>query len=46
MLVLFAGGGGATEGWRHVDGAVVVAAVEMNGDACAVYNANHDHPVL
>ena len=46
VLVLFAGGGGASEGWRHVDGARTVCAVEMNGDAATVYSANHDHPVL
>ena len=28
VLVLFAGGGGSTEGWRHVDGARTMCAVE------------------
>ena len=46
VLVLIAGGDGASEGWRHVDGARTVCAVEMDGDAAAVYSANHDHPVL
>jgi len=46
VLVLFAGGGGATEGYRQVDGAVVVAAVEFNGEAAMVYAGNHSHPVL
>ena len=46
MLVLFAGAGGASEGWKHMRGAEVVAAVEWDGDVAAVYAANHDHPVV
>ena len=46
VLVLFAGGGGATEGWRVVDGAGVVAAVKWCGNTAAVYSANHEHPVI
>ena len=46
VLVLFAGAGGATEGWRHVQDAKVVAAVEIRDDAAAVYAANHDHPII
>ena len=46
VLVLFAGGGGASEGWTRVRGAGVVAAVELDGDAVSVYAANHDHPVV
>ena len=46
VLVLFAGAGGASEGWRHVRGANVVAAVEIRDDAAAIYAANHDHPVI
>jgi site-specific DNA-cytosine methylase len=46
VLVLFAGGGGASEEWKRVREAGVVAAVELDGDAVSVYVANHDHPVI
>lgn len=46
VLVLFADGGGSSEGWRHVDGARTVCAVELNGEAATVFDANHDHPVF
>ena len=46
MLVLFAGGAGSSEGWKHVDGVKTIYAVELNGDAALVYGANHDYPIL
>lgn len=46
VLVIFASGGGASEGYKQVRGAKVVAAVELDGDAASVYAANHEHPVF
>ena len=46
VRALFAGGGGSSEGWKHVDGAKITCAVELNADAAVVYGANHEHPVL
>ena len=46
VLMLFAGGGGSSEGWKHVNGAETVCAVELNADAAFVYGANHEHPFL